>query len=371
MKSLVCLLLFASTAIATDGGKPPDEAEFEAAIALEGSGEYLRAKDALLALARGPHPDSAFIDDALFEAAVILDERLGQPADAATLYEEVARRFPSSRLERRASARAQSLRRSLTSGAGPLKDFDAILGSLAVQSPAESRRRMQALLVAHPDFALADRALYWLGNSAAEAELWDEARRHLDLLVARFPSSEWSPRAQKLRADVELRSHQLSAAKARYDALAASPDPVLQTAGKEGLRSVARAERRLWLLVACLAWLLAFVMMELYAVRRLARTPIPLELFYFAGIATLFVVAAATEHSSIRNATIGLSTGGLIIVGLSGRRSARESAAGIQRNRWLRASLLALTGLTLAYTCIHLSGLTDLVLETLTAGPER
>ena len=374
MKSLaVCLLLVASAAAsaAASDGKPAGEAEFEAAIALEGHGEYLRAKDALLALARGSEADNQFVDDALFEAAVILDERLGQPAEAVTLYEEVAHRFPSSRLEHRASSRAQTLRRSLASGAGPLKEFDAILGSLGDRPLADSRRRMEALLASHPDFALADRALFWLGNGAADAAQWDEARRHLDALITRFPLSEWAPRGQKLRADLELRSGHLSTAKARYTDLAASPDPVLQTAGKEGLRSVARAQRRLWLLAIAVLWLLGFVVAELVALRKLPRTPLPIELYYFCGVAALFAAAAATQHSSIRGATLGLSVGGIILVGLAGARSAAETAASQTPRRWLRALILATTALALAYTCIYLSGLTDLVLETLTAGPER
>src|SRR5438105_13026092 len=96
---------------------------------------------------------------------------------------------------------------------------------------------MEALLAARPDFALADRALYWLGQSYAEAH--DEARA-LDRFAAverRFPASEWAPRAKKARADLLLgRGHPL-AARGLYHELAQAGDPLARSAGAEGLAS--------------------------------------------------------------------------------------------------------------------------------------
>src|SRR5581483_1362017 len=89
MRFAVALLLGVATAHAQSG-----QAEFDAATALEAKGEYAQAADALEKLAR-ERPDDPFADDALFEAATIAEERLGDPERAARLYDAVAKKYPS------------------------------------------------------------------------------------------------------------------------------------------------------------------------------------------------------------------------------------------------------------------------------------
>ena len=98
----------------------PGQKEFEAATAREGKGDYAGAAEALEKLGH-ELPKSSYADDALFEAAVVAEEHLADPARAARLYEEVATRYPSSRLARRARTRADFLHSSLSTGEAPLR----------------------------------------------------------------------------------------------------------------------------------------------------------------------------------------------------------------------------------------------------------
>src|SRR5262245_61633632 len=116
---IVLLLLLATPSPA------PGQQAFEAAIAREAKGDYIGARTDLEQLAHRL-PDDAFADDALFEAAVISEERLSDPAKAAQLYQEVATRYPQSRLARRARTRADFLSSSLRTGAGPLAEYQRI-----------------------------------------------------------------------------------------------------------------------------------------------------------------------------------------------------------------------------------------------------
>src|SRR5437879_7090697 len=144
----------------------PSQQRFEAATALEAKGQFAAAAAALEKMAREA-PADPFAADALYEAAVVAEERLSDPAHARALYDEVATRYPANRLSRRARTRADFLARSLTTGAGPLREYDDILAQASTRPRPESRQRMLDLLQRHPDFALADRALFWPGQQLA------------------------------------------------------------------------------------------------------------------------------------------------------------------------------------------------------------
>ena len=207
---------------------------FAAATALEARGQFAAAAAALEQLGH-ELPADPFAPDALYEAAVVAEERLSDPARARALYEEVATKYPSSRLSRRARTRADFLARSLSTGEAPLREYDDILAGAVSRPRAESLARMQALLVRWPDFALADRALFWLGQRLAEERRWDEARARFAEIERRFPSSEWARRGMKARADISLSRGHPFVARALYHELAASSDPVARSAGNEGL----------------------------------------------------------------------------------------------------------------------------------------
>jgi TolA-binding protein len=381
VRSLVALVLIgvAANAWAADGGAPlVGQAEFEAAVAREANGDYAGAAAALEELARR-RPDDAFADDALFEAATVAEERLGDPQRAARLYGELLTKYPSSRLVRRARARADFLARSLATGAEPLRVYQEILNDYPRRAPAESLERMEALLAKHPRFSLADRALYWLATGYVAAGRRADAERALRTLEERFPSSEYAPRGKRLRGDLLLGSGQPLAARALYAELATHADPTVRAAGEEGLREVRRWLIRWSLFVVGVVYVIAFFVVELALLRRArrrhpgARGRTPTELLFYAPLAALFALAAATEHRAIGIATAVIALGGAGLVWLTGARTTAALAAGAvpARARLGRAVAIGVAALAVAYCAIQATGLTDLVLETLCSGPER
>jgi TolA-binding protein len=346
--------------------------EFEAATALEARGDYAAAATALERLGQA-RPDDSFAPDALYEAAVVSEERLADPARARRLYEEVAAKYPTNRLWRRARTRADFLARSLSTGEGPLHEYDAVLGS-ALRDPAQARARMERLLVEHPDFALADRALYWLGQSYAQARDERRARERFAEAERRFPASEWAQRAKKARADLLLGRGHVFAARALYQALLQSGDPLARSAGVEGLAdSVSWILRAVGAVVAS-AYLLAFLTLQLRVVRprrRLLR--VPLELVYYGPVAVLFVAAALTENRLVGWATTIIAVGGGLLVWLTAASHAAQLERGpmrVSERLWRSLGVVAAV-IALMFLAVQATGLTDLLLETLRSGPER
>ena len=346
---------------------------FAAATALEAKGQFAEAAAALEQLGH-EQPNDSFAPDALFEAAVVAEERLSDPARARRLYEEVATKYASSRLSRRARTRADFLARSLTTGEAPLREYDDIIGGAPNRSRAESRARMEALLQKWPTFALADRALFWLGQRLAEEHRWNDAVARFAELEQRFPSSEWALRAKKSRADILLSRGHPFVARAIYKELIAHGDAVARSAGTEGLAdSVAWIARTIGVVV-CILYLLAFAWMHVRAVVPRARMRrVPLELFYYLPVAVLFVAAALTENRAIGIATTLIAVGGAAIVWVTslGFASRLERGPMTTGARALRIASVALAIIALVFLAVQATGLTDIVIETFRSGPER
>jgi TolA-binding protein len=339
---------------------------FEAAISREAGGDFAGAAAELEALARRL-PDDSFADDALFEAAVLAEERLSDPARAAKLYGEVATRYPQSRLSRRARTRAEFLGSSLRTGAGPLAEYQRIQAEGA-RDPKAAIAAMAKLLSEHPDFALADRALYWLGARLVEQGRDAEGVEKLLEVERRFPSGEWALRAKKARADLLLKRGKRSEARQLYDQLFRSSDAIARAAGKEGLAAVHTAVVRGTVAAVAIAYLAIFVGFHLFTGRRrLRRTPT--ELLYYLPVAGLFTVAGITENSAIGWATGGMAAGGAVITWVMGAATPERPVSVAERAA--RALALAVAVAALAFVAIQWSGLTDLVIETFRAGPER
>jgi len=346
---------------------------FAAATALEAKGDFAAAAAALEALGHDAPADS-FAPDALFEAAVVAEERLSDPARARRLYAEVATKYPASRLARRAATRGDFLAQSLTTGEAPLRAYDEVLAGATARPRAESIARMQELLQKWPDFALADRALFWLGQRLAEERRPDDAVARFAEVERRFPSSEWALRAKKARADLLLSRGHPFVARAVYRELEASSDPVARSAGKEGLAdSVSFLVRGLFV-VLCVIYLVGFAWLHVRAVSPRARLRrVPLELTYYGPVALLFVVAAVTENRAIGIATAAIAVGGAVVVWLTSlgwaARVERGPLSPLARAGRIAAVTVAVVALL--FLAVQATGLTDIVLETLRTGPER
>ncbi len=351
---------------------PPGQAEFEAATAREGRGDYQGAAAALEQLGR-TRPDDSFADDALFEAAVIAEEHLADPARAARLYEEVATRYPSSRLSRRARARADFLGTSLKTGEAPLREYLDILNNFSKHPKPESIARMETVLREHPDFALADRTLYWLGAADLEQHRERGAVDRFLELERRFPRNEWAGRAKKARGDLALRTGHPFQAHAIFVELSQAGDLLARAAAEEGLASVRSAERRFVLLVLSILYFLGFLLLHLAALRKVRPIHLPTEVLFYAPVALLFILAAFTENGAIAVATSAIAVGGLLIVWATTALNAARLTRGALSigARLARAAAILGAVLSIGYIAIQTTGLTDLVIETLRSGPER
>ena len=371
-------------AAVTDGGMPPAAARaaFDTAMDLVGRDDATAA--ARLESLADADPGGEYADDALVEAAQLLEEKLGHPDRARDLYARLLSRSPHSRLALRARARLDFLESSLGTGAAPLAAYQRILYGFSGRPPAESAKMMEDLLAAHPDFSLADKALLWLANLDAREGKSDPAERRYLEIERRFPTREGWALARKGRADLALAGGHPWRARALYQSILDSPDSAHRPAGdaaRAGLRLAATAIRRAVLFAASLAWLIAFFAWALLRARVLhadtpnipgspRRTlfPLPTELLFYLPVAALFVLCAATENRSIAIATSLIATGGAAILLLTIRASARAATLG---NRLLFACAVACAVLALTYAALYGTSLLDFVVETLRSGPER
>ncbi len=330
------------------------ETRFADAIAREAAGDVVGARDALMELAKD---DGVIADEALFEAAQICENKIGAPTRAQVLYQELLRRFPQSHLWRRAKARVDFLSHALKSGEVALQEFFAVTSSnLLAEQRAE---RLEALLKATPNFALADEALFRLASSYAECGKDSLALDRLLVLDARL-ANPWSWRGKKLRADLLTKQHHYFAARVTYQALAQSADAVERSSGREGLAQLEKVlTRACAVLIAFGYWMAFFVVCW----RRdgMPRRP-PSEVLFLFPVAAIFALAALGAHNRAVALAIVLLSGGTLAVLWIAQACARSLRS---------AASLALAVLCAFVFAIEVSGLHDLVIATLRFGPDR
>lgn len=356
------------------GGEGEARARFEAALELVGHDDAA-AVERLEAVGGQP---GDYAPDALMEAARLLEDRLGRPDRARALYAQVVARYPGSRLSLRARARVSYLDAHLGSGAGPLGDYQRILSGYPGRPPAESRRLVEQLLSAHPDFSLADQALLWLAADDARAGRCARAEAGYAEVERRFPGTEAAALAEKGRGDCLLSGGRLRQAEAVYGALiardAARRFPGVVEGARAGLASVARARARRGLRWAALALLVAYLGAGLVASRPLWPLRPGRELAFYLPVAAAFTLLAALSATrAVALATLAIALGGAAITWVAGRVVAAARAA--RRPPPLGWPLFALATvlavLALSLTAVHAADLTDLVVDTLRDGPER
>ncbi|MCS6915057.1 MAG: tetratricopeptide repeat protein [Myxococcales bacterium] len=354
-----------------DDGEQQAQQRFDAALQLLRAGQAREAAQALVELGH-EHPEDDVAPEALFEAAQLYEEQLGDPEAALRLYAELLERHPDSRLTRRAQGRVAALRAGLRTGAGPYLELQDILRRLREPDAIE---RLQRLLRQHPEFALADQARYVLGSALEQAGRLDEAETVLRELLVQRPTGEWAPRAEQLLGQMALRRGDYRRARAHFAALAGYGGPIWIAASEQGLQQTARLRLRMWLGTAAAIYLGAVALGLLLRARREVLRP-PWELWYYLPVGLFLVMVAALGGGGpILRAVLRLVLGGAVLVWLGGAAARRAGPTG---PLWRRAvDLIAgvvvrsLAGLALGYLAVHHSGLLDLVLDTLRDGPER
>jgi len=376
-----------AVAEAADAGSPavaaerrPDaalSARFEAALRLIGSGAGERQRQAaqqLEALA-SEAPGSELAPEALFEAAQLYEEHLAEPEAARRCYRSLVRRYPQSRLLRRASQRLLQLDAALRSGAPALITFQQILRTTG-EASAERRARLLTLISESPNFALADQALFLVADTSLR--LGDEAvaAQQFASLYQRFPRSLWSAQGHRAQAEADLRARRIDSARAHYVALQAYPEAPWPLIASEGLRACNSAARRQLAAIAAWTFLLLGAALSLWRSRRVLW-PAPFEVWYYAPLSTFLSAVALWAQGGALAAPIA-------VLGLSGTAIAWLSAAAARRLvaqpsgsrllAWARLfsglGLRALAVLALCFLVVYHFNLVELVAETLRNGPD-
>jgi outer membrane protein assembly factor BamD (BamD/ComL family) len=321
-------------------------------------------------------PEDEIAPEALFEAAQLYDEQLGLPEQAQRLYAELLRRYPSSRLCRRAESRLTQLRDGLRTGADALTRFQRILRSTEEGSAARIAQ-LRALLGERPDFALADHALYLLGSAQLRAGLGSAAADTFAALASRFPASEWTAYGHKAQADAFIARGQCGQARPHLRALAERPGGIWPLAAAEGLSQCDSLDRRqVWKRLA-VAYLVLLSLVLLYrGLTRRTLWPPPFEIWYYAPVAGFLVLASLPIKGGLFTAPV------LLLAGLGGALSwlaAAAQQAGPAPRRPSRRVLFVGLGLlwrvaavaALCYLVIETQGLYDVLVETLRNGADE
>lgn len=338
---------------------------------------------ALLKTLIAEHPGAALTDDALFLAATLLEEKLGDPTQAKGLYLQLTRDFPDSRSALAAQRRLSSLERALGSdeaGAVPLAAFQDILYRYPHRDEAESLALARELLQEHPSWSEAYRVRLWIAESS---------RRLGDLTAAGPLFAEvidgQAPAAAQVQAtlgatDVEILLGHWSRAETLLDTLDARPDlsPSDVQAAQELRARMTLGHQRAQLLTLSYLLLVGMLLLLLALTRRQAgswsaflaalRSP-PVEIFYLFPFAALFTGMAAAGHQEVGPAVALISGGGLLVAWVTAL--ALRSAKPLTRARALGCGGAAtLATLSLCYLALHRSQLLDLLQTTLEFGPE-
>jgi TolA-binding protein len=358
-----------------DEGAEGAQARFEAALALLRAGREREAAAALLRLAH-EEPDDDITPDAIFEAAQLHEEQLGEPEAALRLYADLLLRYPQSRLVRRAQVRHDELQAGLRTGAAAYLAFQA---AVREARSAQAIPRLEALLARHGDFVFADRARYLLGSAYHDAGREADAERALKEVLSRHPGSEWAPRAEQLLGQIALGRGAHEQARAYYRGLARHGGLWL-TASAQGLHATDRAARRHRAALLCLGYLALCCVLLCHRAGPALRRP-PFEFWYYLPVAAcIWIFGLLGGGGPVARALLALGLGGAVLVWLGGAAAGRAASAGSseQGRRAARiaalvagALLRALAALALVYVILYQGGLLDVLLETLRNGPER
>lgn len=371
------------------GGAAPSaggrgQARFEAALRLytagkpaDAAGSSAAAAAAALVQLAQELPQDEIAPEALFEAAQLNDEQLGRPEQAQRLYAELLRRYPSSRLVRRAESRLSQLREGLRTGADVLTRFQNILRTTQEDSP-ERLRELAALLAERPEFALADQTLYLLASAQLRAGQQAAAAASFAALESRFPGSEWTAYGHKAQADALIAKGACGPARTHLAALSQRRSLIWTSAAEEGFAHCRELDRRrLW------RWLalgyLGMLLLGLLAAGRRMLWPPPFEVLYYAPVAGFMVLVSLAIKGGLYLLPVLLLAGlGAALNWLAAAAAAQRAASG-ERGGWLRQLghvgsgllLRALAVAALCYVVIDTQGLFELLVETVRNGADE
>jgi tetratricopeptide (TPR) repeat protein len=379
------VLCWPTSAPATDAGPQAAETsaeDFARATNLVGDERFAEAADALLALATRD-PEGAFADDALFTAAQLFEQELGDPTRALDTYRTLLDRYPDSRVALAAARRSDALEAEIGAGGGgdrALARFNEILMGYPDRPVADSIAAAEALLQEYPDWSGAPRATLSLAGAHQRQDTLDRANDLLESISTKWPDSHEAFDALRSAGEIALKNRDYERAQALFGELRPQ-DEDEQRVAAEALTLLGRERLRhkfylvaYGLLAAILIGLFVALVLSAGSVRNTLGSVLrpPGELLYLLPIAVLLVAAAYTGHEQIGPAVAIICGGGLIVTWLSG--AGLEAAAkrgGIGRGRaWSHAGATAVAVMALCYIAVHRTGLIDLIVSTVRFGPD-
>ena len=214
---VICIALLSGSVASADGDPATGRQAYYRALQLSRTGQQDQARKVLRELVDA-RPQDAFADDALLELGRIADEEQGDLVQALNEYQELLRRYPESRLSRRASARVRFLEQNRSADPKRLARYQDLLRRGHTLTVEQAEAELRSILAGASDFKLAPEGLFWLAGRWAAAGDPKRARALYEEIIAAHPKH--SAAASSLLALAELARGQgrLQEAEAAYAA---------------------------------------------------------------------------------------------------------------------------------------------------------
>ena len=292
----------------------------------------------------------------LWRAGEAADRQLRDYDRALALYDRLVKEYPAARLTRGAAARRDYVAKATAGGAEPFRRFERIRSDYVKLAPDDAEKEVRAIVDEHPSFAIADEALLWLGDHAADAKNVREARRSYRELLDRFPDSPLAAHAWAGLGRAAFAEKDWAAAEDAFSRIAGTSVAGAGFVSSKEVEMVRRHRTRAGRLVWVLGFLglglgAAIVSVDPRRLRGAVRASVGRELLYAGPVFALFVlIAPADGRGSI--AVVALAAVAFLWVALVWADAARPALA--------RPSLKALstvvgtlTGAALVYAVLY------------------
>ncbi|MDQ3337877.1 MAG: hypothetical protein M4D80_22170 [Myxococcota bacterium] len=372
---LIALALLLASAARADT-KPTDGLVLAERLGAKARADVERA---VADIERAP-ADTAYLDEAMREAARACEDVLADPARALALYERILAEFPDGSASRVARVRARLLRDRVGTGNAHAKeagDLAALVTSADDMPLAEVVRRAEAL--AALDWPGAPDAAFFLAEWLQRTGRLEDAQRRYAAIETKWPGTPQALAARRGGASVAIMAHAWSRAEALSRALpvADEADRVLR---EELLDRIERGRRfDFWyrvswiLLIGCvLALIASLAEAGLRGGWRRPSLKPPVEVYFLLPIGAVLVGVALTTHRAVAPAVFALSIGGLVLAWVSGITlellRLHRRAIGVRAAINVMLCLVAVGALV--YIVLTHDNLLDMMIETVRFGPD-
>ncbi|MDP8254178.1 MAG: tetratricopeptide repeat protein [Candidatus Alcyoniella australis] len=223
------------------------------------------------------------IEDALYQIALILDEKLHRYDEALQAFRSFLQRYPEGRRAPLAEYRLNYLLGHADDNFEPLRLFEGAKASLVADDPLPAAEQVELLIDRYPQSTIVPEALLWLAH-LLEQQDEKRAREYYALLIQRFPQSPNAPLAAIAVGDVHYKHNRYRSAIAAYEQALSIAPPSFQISIEEKLNKSHRNIRREAIHLTCWALLAIWVLITAW----LRARPNADDLAYSAVVAALF-----------------------------------------------------------------------------------